>query len=55
MTMPASVRVTVMVVSRRKHADEVDGQSERTDDEQLARVHLWRVQQSLDGLEDDED
>jgi len=51
----SSMRMTVMVVARGDHADEVDGQSQRGDDEQLPRVHLGRVEKALNGLEDDKD
>jgi hypothetical protein len=55
MIMP-SMRVPMMMMSTRSvHPNEVDSQSDGTDNEELTRVHLWRVEQSLDRFEDDED
>lgn len=55
MIMP-SMRVTMMMVtSRSVHPHEVDRQSDGTDNEKLTRVHLWWVEESLDGFEDNED
>lgn len=52
--MPA-MGVSVVVVSRCEHPNEVDGEPYRTDDEELARVHLGRVYEALDGFEDNKD
>lgn len=49
------VRVPMVMVTRRKHADEVHRQPDGTDDEQLGSVHLWWVEQSLDRLKNDKD
>lgn len=56
-TVPSSatMRVPVMAVARREHADQIDGESERAYDEKLPRIHLWRVEEALNSLEDDED
>lgn len=53
--VPSPMRVAVVVVPCGEHADQIDGQPERADDEQLGRVHLGRVQEPLDRLEHDED
>ncbi len=55
MRVPSTMRVPVVTVACRKHADQVDRQPERADDQQLGRVHLGRVQQPLDRLKHDED
>ena len=51
----AAVRVPMVPMPGRKHADEVDGEPDGAHREELARVHLGRVDEPLDGLEDDED
>jgi len=51
----AAVRVAVVSVTRRKHANEVDGESDRAHSEELPRVHFWRVEEALDRLKDDKD
>lgn len=55
MAVSSSVRVSMVTVSGRKHPHKIHGESNRTDDEQLPRVHLWWVEQALDSLEHDED
>lgn len=58
MTVPvivAAVRVAVMMMSGREHADEVDEQADEADEQQLAGRHVGRIDQTLDRLEDDED
>lgn len=47
--------MAMMVMTRREHADQVDRQSHRADDEQLIRVHLGRIDQTLNSFEDNED
>lgn len=47
--------MTMVVVTCRKHAHEVDCETYHGDEEELVRVHLGWVQQPLDGLEDDKD
>lgn len=54
MIMP-SMRMSMMMMACSKHANEVDRQADGADDEELTRVHLRRVEQSLNRFEDDED
>lgn len=51
---PASMRMSVMPACR-NHTDKVDSKSYCTDSEELAGVHLGRVEEALDGFKDDED
>ena len=51
----AAVRVAVMVMPGREHADEVDEQADEADEQKLAGRHVRRIDQALDRLEDDED
>jgi hypothetical protein len=50
MVTPATV---VMVMPRREHPYEVHGQSNYAHNQELVRVHLGRVDESLDSLKDD--
>lgn len=50
-----AMRVTMVMMARRRHSHEVNGQSHRADDEQLARVHFGRTEEPLDRLKDDKD
>lgn len=50
----AAMRVTVMA-ARRGHANQVDRESDSTDGQELTRVHLWRVDETLDRLKHDKD
>lgn len=54
-TSSTPVRVSVMVVPRRKHPHKVNGESKRADDEELSGVHLGGVKEPLNRLENDED
>ena len=49
-----SVPVSMSVVER-ENANHVDHKTHETDQQQPMGVHLWRVQQSLNGLNDDKD
>lgn len=53
-TSAASVRVTV-VTARCDHADQIDGESNGTDGQELPGVHLRRVHEALDRFKDDKD
>lgn len=50
----STMRVTVMA-ARCSHANQVDRESDGTDSQELSRIHLWRVDEALDRLEDDKD
>lgn len=56
MVMSVAVGVAVMVVPAScPHAEKVDDETNRADEKELSRFHLWRVEDALDRLEDDED
>lgn len=48
------MRVTMMIVSCGNHSHKIDRKSDRTDDEQLTRIHFGRIHQALDRLKYDE-
>jgi hypothetical protein len=62
MRMPKSMAVivpvavpVVVVTARGPHAEQVDRKPDTAHEQQLARLHLGRVHDALDALEDDED
>lgn len=57
MPMIMAMRVAMMMMrmpAHREHAKQIDSKAQRADKKQLVRVHLWRFQDALDRLEDDE-
>lgn len=45
----------MVVVTSGEHADEIDHQANRTDNQELVCVHFRGVQETLNGLKDDEE
>lgn len=57
MAMSVAVIMTTMSVSviERENTDQVDQQSDKTDQQQSMCVHLWRIHQPLNGFRYDTD
>ncbi|KAG2173871.1 hypothetical protein INT43_005291 [Umbelopsis isabellina] len=57
MAMSVTMIMAAMSVSvvERENSDQVDQQADKTDQQQSMRVHLWRIQQSLNGFRNDTD
>lgn len=51
----AMVVVVMMMPTRGYQPHQIDCQSKRTDNQKLLCVHLWRIDQSLNRLEEDKD
>lgn len=41
---------TMMVTTHREHSEEINGKPNRANEQQLAGIHFWGLQQALDSF-----